>query len=132
MRSRRYALAFTLTLLLAASLATTASSAGSGDGGRRAEFRLADGSAACRYDAGVLACRTRAPGAALRLARTGTVVVRDVAVEWDRRTPVLRRWTRGGITCKVARAIRCENRSGTRLVVGAKTVAVLAPPAVSP
>jgi len=132
MRSRRLALAIVLTLLLAASIAATASSAGNRDGGRRAEFRLADGSAACRYDSGVLACRNRAPGAAVRLAGTGTVVVKNIPVDWDRRTPVVRSWSRGGISCKVARAIRCENRTGTQLVVGGQTIAVLAPPAVSP
>lgn len=98
-----------------------------------ADFRLADGTAACRIDAGVLSCRTRSFGSAVRLARTGTVVVADAPLEWSRRTPVLRRtWRRGGITCTAAEAFRCTNRSGTLLVVGGAAVAVLAPPAVSP
>ena len=127
MRFLRYGLLLALTLVVA-----TSASAGTG-ASKRADFRLADGSAACRYDVGVLACRTRAPGGALRLARTGTVAVRDIAVVWDRRTPVLRTsWARGGIRCTAARTIRCTNRSGTQLVVGGKTIAVLAPPAVSP
>ena len=122
-----------LVLVVALIAASAGSASARPDLGPDADFRLADGSAACRYDSGVLACRTRSPGSALRLARTGTVVVKDVAVDWDARTPVLRRsWKRGGISCTAGATLRCENRSGTQLVVGGKLVAVLAPPAVSP
>jgi hypothetical protein len=123
-----------LLVLVVALIAVSAGSASARpDLGPEADFRLPDGSAACRYDSGVLFCQTRSPGSAVRLARTGTVVVKDAPVEWDARTPVLRRsWKRGGISCIAGATLRCENRSGTQLVVGGKLVAVLAPPAVSP
>lgn len=98
-----------------------------------ADFRLADGTAACRIEGGVLSCRTRSFGSAVRLAPTGTVVVVEAPLEWSLRTPVLRKaWRWGGITCAAAVTFRCTNRSGTLLVLGGTAVAVLAPPAVSP
>lgn len=121
--------------LLALVLAGTVTGAASAHPDLRpaADFRLADGTAACRIDAGVLFCRTRSFGSAVRLARTGTVVVVEAPLAWNRRTPVLRKtWRRGGITCTAAARFRCTNRSGTLLVVGGSAVAVLAPPAVSP
>lgn len=120
-----------LALVLAGTVGGTASA--QPDLRPAADFRLADGTAACRFDAGALSCRTRSFGSAVRLARTGTAVVEEAPLDWSRRTPVLRRtWRRAGIVCTAGDTFRCTNRSGTLLVVGARAVTVLAQPAVSP
>ena len=123
--------------LCAAALATTTAAAGrpaAPDG-----FRLADGSAWCRYVAErrLVACRTRDAGPALALGRAGEPrTIARTAVKWDVRARILRSgsaWSRHGIRCRAAAAsVTCTNPAGAAITLGRDGIAALATPLTGP
>ena len=69
-----------------------------------AAFRLGDGSAACAFADGQLACRSAESRRAFVLAPDGSTSVEDTPVSWDEQTTVLRpteSWWHGGFACRV-------------------------------
>jgi hypothetical protein len=114
-----------LALLLAAA---TASSAAFAYEDRRpvTAFRLADASAACRYEAERLVCANLVVRSGLALRERGTPRAVDAIVWWDASTPVVGRWSHDGLCCRITRsAILCRNRTGAAISVSARQIAVL-------
>ena len=112
--------------LLACLLAATAFAATASAQSSATTFRLPDGSAACTYRAGVVACRSVAVPQAIVLGAKGSARVRSVGVEWTPATPVLGRWRAGGIGCHLSRrTIVCANGTTTIFVDAARIAAVV-------
>ena len=95
-------------------------------------FRLADGSAACKWQPdGSVACRSASGGASLVLAQDGSIVIGGPLVTWSSRTPVLRNGQtaqRGAISCRAGVSLVCSTASGGRLEVAARGAGALVPP----
>jgi hypothetical protein len=115
-------LAAAAALLGAAALAAAfVARAGSGS---VTAFRTPDAGAACRVEAQALVCSSLAsPGSVALRARAGAEVVSRLPW-WDASTPVVRRWSRGGITCRLAgQALLCS-AGGTAVRVAGDGFAV--------
>ena len=88
-------------------------------------FRLADAGAACRLTGERLVCSNLQVRAGLSLPASGTPRAVPAQVWWDAATPVLKRWTHGRLTCRVAAAaIVCHNASGASISVDGSHIAV--------
>jgi hypothetical protein len=117
---RRFALAASAAALAACSAALANAGGTHGPG-----FRLADASAACRLESGSLVCRSLGVRAGLSLPGRGTPRAVSERVWWDASTPVLRRWSRGGIACRATGgALVCTNATGATVRVGSGQIAV--------
>lgn len=117
---RRIALAASAAALAACSAALAQAGGTHGSG-----FRLADASAACRPEGASLVCRSLGVRAGLSLPGRGTPSVATERIWWDASTPVLRRWSRGGIACRATGgALVCTNASGAAIRVGPRQIAV--------
>jgi hypothetical protein len=82
-----------------------------------AEFRLADGSAACNYADGAIVCRADGVDAATVLEADGSTHDADAsAVAWDDSTPVLlpgESWWNGDVSCVAGeREVTCTAADG--------------------
>lgn len=109
----------------AAALAACSAALASAGGNHGPGFRLPDASAACRVEGGALVCRSLGVRAGLSLPQRGTPRAVDERIWWDASTPVLRRWSRGGITCRATGgALVCGNASGATIRVGPAQIAV--------
>jgi len=86
--------------------------AGSADGHA---FRTPDAGAACRLAGTALVCSSLGSGGSVALRPHARARIVKRLPWWDARTPVLRRWSREGISCRLSgRAILC--RSGTTTI----------------
>ena len=119
---------FVVTACAAALVGTlaVAGTAGPGNAGvpAAASFRLADGSAGCAFDDGVLACRSETMDAAAVLKANGSRSVQDVPVAWDRSTPVLRSsesWWHGEFTCRIDGDLLCSTFDGATISVAGRS-----------
>jgi len=113
-----------LPVAAAALAACCTAFAHAGGGDPSAGFRLPDASAACRLQGGGLVCRSLAVRAGLALGSRGAPRTVAAPIWWDASTPVLDRWSRGGISCRLSgAAILCRNGSGTSISVGARQIA---------
>jgi hypothetical protein len=82
-----------------------------------AEFRLADGSAACNYADGAVVCRADGVDGAAVLESDGSTHDADAsAVAWDESTPVLlpgESWWNGEVSCLAGEAeVTCTAADG--------------------
>ena len=125
--------------LVALCVLGVASAPAAGPPAARDAFRLADGSAWCRYVAArqLVACRSRDAGPALALARAGEPrTVARTTVKWDARARVLRSgsaWSRNGIRCRAAAtSVTCTNPAGAAITLGREGIAALATPLTGP
>lgn len=113
-------------LLLPAALALAACSLAfaRAGGGEPSAFRLADASAACRLERAQLVCRSLAVRPGLALAAHGGPRTVRAPIWWDASTPVLRRWSGDGISCRTSGdAIVCRNATGTTIALGPRQIA---------
>jgi hypothetical protein len=116
-------------LLLPAAVALAACSLafGRAGGGEPAAFRLPDASAACRADGARLVCRSLAVRRGLALGARGLPRTVAAPIWWDASTPVLRRWSRDGVSCRTSgAAIVCRNESGAAISLGPRQIAAAA------
>lgn len=112
-------------VLLAAALAAFGAAFAYAGGAHGRGFRLPDASAACRVESGTLVCRSLAVRAGLSLPARGAPRAVDGHIWWDASTPVLRRWSRGGVDCRATGgAIVCTNAGGATIRVGPRQIAV--------
>jgi hypothetical protein len=87
-------------------------------------FRLADASAACRLQGMRLVCANLRARRGVALPARGEAKPVAARIWWDASTPVLGRWTRGGLSCRAAAdVIFCRNASGTSIAVDPVRVA---------
>jgi hypothetical protein len=94
-------------------------------GGQATAFRLPDASAACRLDGPRLVCANLGVRSGLALPARGTPRAVPARVWWDASTPVLHRWSRDAVTCRVVgAAIVCHNGSGAAITVSGAHIAV--------
>lgn len=95
-----------LAVALAAALIARAGSTGS------TSFRTPDAGAACKVAGPSLVCSSLgSPGSVELRGRGGAQIVSRLPW-WDASTPVLHRWHRGAISCRLAgSAILCRNGS---------------------
>jgi hypothetical protein len=78
-------------------------------------FRTADAGAACRLAGPALVCSSLGSDGSVSLREDGRLRVVRTLPWWDASTPVVRRWTHDGISCRVlGNVILC--RSGTAAV----------------
>jgi len=111
--------------LLATLVGIVAVSAAFAFGGRdhSSGFRLADASAACRLQAQRLVCANLRARAGVALRARGAPRAVAARVWWDASTPVLERWSHGGLSCHTAAAvIFCRNSAGASIAVDALRV----------
>jgi hypothetical protein len=118
-RAGRIALAGAVSLAAGGVLAVSsvAGTAAADGAPAAAAIRLADGSVACAYDAGSVACRADGVEHAVVLEPDGGAHAGDAAaVAWDRSTPVLlpgESWWNGEAACVAADAeIACRIADG--------------------
>jgi hypothetical protein len=108
-----------------AGLAAVTGTAGTGERGGApaapAGFRLADGSAACRYLAsGELVCRGAGAPAAIVVGPDGSARLSREDVGWDEATPVLlpaESWWHGSVSCRLAGDELSCTRNGQTVAV---------------
>jgi hypothetical protein len=94
-------------------------------GGQPSAFRLADASAACRLDGARLVCANLSVRSGLVLGVRGTPHPVAAHIWWDASTPVLKSWSRGGLTCHAETGtISCRNRSGASISLDGAHIAV--------
>jgi hypothetical protein len=109
--------------VLATAFAATAASQ-AGTTASSTEFRTPDGGAACRLEGTTLVCSARgsAGSVALRPADVPRIVRR--APWWDESTPVIRRWRKGVLSCRLTGpALVCRNdRAAIRVGAGGFTL----------
>jgi hypothetical protein len=88
------------------------------------EFRTLDGGAACRLEGATLVCSAHGSigSVALRPADVPRIVRR--APWWDDSTPVIRRWRKGALSCRLTGpALVCRNdRAAIRIAAGGFTL----------
>jgi hypothetical protein len=109
-----------LTVTLAAALHARAGAATFSSG-----FRTPDAGAACRLEKAALVCSSLAsPGSVALRAHGKPVVVRELPW-WDASTPVLTRFQRAGITCRLAGAAILCRRAGAAVRVSRSGFAVV-------
>ena len=109
MRRRPVVLAIPLALIVVAVLYVRAGAAGGGT-----SFRTADAGAACRVEGPALVCGSLGADRSLELRAGRTPRVVPELPWWDASTPVLRRFTHGGIACSLRRrAIVCRSGATT-------------------
>jgi hypothetical protein len=112
-------------ILVAAAVAAVATAFAYAGGAHGRGFRLPDASAACRVESGTLVCRSLGVRAGLSLPAHGTPRAVGGHIWWDASTPVLRRWSRGGVDCSATGgAILCTNAAGATIRVGPRQIAV--------
>jgi hypothetical protein len=88
-------------------------------------FRLPDASAACRVEGPRLVCTNLAVRSGLSLPAHGAPTAVPARVWWDAATPVLRRWSRDGLTCHAdTGTILCRNASGASISIDGAHIAV--------
>ncbi len=88
------------------------------------EFRTPDAAAACKLERGTLVCSSLGSTGSVALHARGTAVVTRLPW-WDASTPVLHRFRRGSVTCRLAGAtILCRN-GGVAIRVAADGFAVV-------
>ena len=88
-------------------------------------FRLPDASAACRLSGEKLECANLRVRSGLVLPGRGIPKAVDARVWWDASTPVLKHWSRGGLTCSTAAgSIVCRNTSGAAISLDGAHIAV--------
>jgi hypothetical protein len=110
--------------LIAAVCALAASSAGAiyahaGEAGAAASFRTPDARAACRASGATLVCSSLGTTQSLALRAHGSPAVVRPLPWWDASTPVLDRWSRGPVSCRLAgHAIVCRNGASAFAVDG--------------
>jgi hypothetical protein len=97
-----------------------------------ASFRLADGSAGCRFFAsGEIACRAAGTASSLVLEPDGNSLIAHRDVAWTVDTPVLgesESWWNGSVSCRVAHGvIACSTIAGGTVEVGATRIAATPP-----
>lgn len=109
-----------LTVTLAAALHARAGSATPSS-----SFRTPDAGAACKLEKAALVCSSIAsPGSVALRAHGQPAVVRELPW-WDASTPVLTRFHRAGITCRLAgAAILCRGSGGAAVRVSRTGFAV--------
>ena len=96
-----------LAVLAAALGAALIARAGSTDG---STFRTPDAGAACKVAGLSLVCSSLGSPGSVELRGKGGAQVVDRLPWWDASTPVLHRWHRGTISCRLAGgAILCRN-----------------------
>jgi hypothetical protein len=107
-----------LVAVLAAALAAALiARAGSDDG---TTFRTPDAGAACKLVGPALVCSSLGSPGSVELRGSGGASVVDRLPWWDASTPVLHRWHRGTISCRLAAsAIVCHNGRTALRVTGA-------------
>ena len=106
MRRLPVLLAAVFTVTLAAALIAHAGSA------RSTGFRTPDAGAACKVAGLSVVCSSLGSPGSVELRAKGGAQVVDQLPWWDASTPVLHRWHRGAISCRLAGdAILCRNRS---------------------
>jgi hypothetical protein len=112
--------------IVLALLAVAGSSAAFTRGGHAVtSFRLADASAACRVRGAALECANLRVRSGLVLPGRGTPRAVDARVWWDASTPVLRHWSRDGVTCSTTGgSIVCRNASGAAISLDGAHIAV--------
>jgi hypothetical protein len=94
-------------------------------GGPVTAFRLPDASAACRLDGVRLTCANLTVRSGLSLPAQGTPAAVPARVWWDASTPVLRHWSRNGLTCRAdGETILCRNASGASISLDGSHIAV--------
>jgi hypothetical protein len=116
-------LAMLLLAVLAAALAPALiARAGSASG---TGFRTPDAAAACKVSGPSLVCSSLGSPGSVALRGKGGAHVVDQLPWWDASTPVLHRWNRGTITCRLAgSAILCRNgKTGIRVSASGFAVA---------
>jgi hypothetical protein len=97
-----------LALGLAAAIIAVA---GSADG---RSFRTPDAGAACRLSGTTLVCSSLGSEGSVALRPHARARIVKRLPWWDARTPVLRRWSRDGISCRLSgRAILCHGGATT-------------------
>ena len=93
-----------LAAALAAALIARAGSAGG------PAFRTPDAGAACTFAGPSLVCSSLGSPGSVELRAKGGAAVVDRLPWWDASTPVLHRWHRGAISCRLAgSAILCRD-----------------------
>jgi hypothetical protein len=112
--------------LLAALFGVLAVSAAFAFGGRSRPtgFRLADASAACRLQGERLVCANLRARLGVALPAHGEARPVAARIWWDASTPVLGRWSHGGLSCRTAAGvILCHNASGASIAVDPMRIA---------
>lgn len=95
-------LAASLTVVLIAHASPAASTS----------FRTPDAGAACKLSGKALVCSSLGSRGSVRLLGTAGAQVVARLPWWDASTPVLHRWHRGAITCRLSgSAILCRNKT---------------------
>jgi hypothetical protein len=75
-------------------------------------FRTPDAGAACRLEGQALVCSSLGSSGSVALPPSGAASVVGELPWWDASTPVLRRWSRGDLQCRLSGdAILCRNAS---------------------
>jgi hypothetical protein len=106
---RRVGLLF-VPVLAAALGAALIARAGAAAGG--SAFRTPDAGAACRLAGPSVVCSSLGSPGSVALRTTGGARVVTELPWWDASTPVLQRWHRGAVSCRLAgSAILCRNGS---------------------
>ena len=97
-----------VAVLAAALVAALIARAGSAGG---PAFRTPDAGAACRFAAAPsLVCSSLGSPGSVELRAKGGAAIVDRLPWWDASTPVLHRWHRGAVSCRLAgSAILCRN-----------------------
>lgn len=99
-----------LAVLAAAFAAALIAHAGSAAGGTT--FRTPDAGAACRLAGPSLVCSSLGSPGSVELRGKGGAQVVSRLPWWDASTPVLHRWKRGTISCRlVGSSLLCRNKS---------------------
>lgn len=99
---------FVIVVLAAAFAAALIARAGAAAGGT--SFRTPDAGAACRVSGTAVVCSSLGSSGSVALHAVAGAKVVDALPWWDASTPVLRRWHRGAISCRLAgSAILCRN-----------------------
>ena len=88
-------------------------------------FRLPDASAACRLDGVRLTCANLSVRSGLALPTLGEPRAVPARVWWDASTPVLRHWSRNGLSCRTdTGTILCRNATGASISLDGAHIAV--------